>query len=132
MIQLLVEATAIGKSGEGVMMGKKEDVLFRFLARTKIADRNRAMRFSSEIEGSLSKFDGNFRAVGMCQNMLDQLVRAIEQLQADIRVRQILVEFRADYAVRGETADEDHEIVIDGNNGVAVANQKSLDGGIGK
>src|SRR5438874_6328378 len=132
MIQLLVEAAAIGKPREGVMMGKKEDVLFRFLARTKIADRNRAMRLSREIEGSLSEFDRNFRPVGMCQNVLDQLVRAIEQLQTNIRVRQILLECRANYAVRGRTADEDYEIIVDGNNGVASGNQKSLDGGIGK
>ena len=88
LIELLVEAGAIGKPGEGVMVGKKENVPFRFLARTKIANRDGAMRLAAEINDALDELDRHFRAVAMTQDALDERVLALEQLETQVRRRE--------------------------------------------
>ena len=110
-------------------MSQKADMLFRFLARAKITNRNRAMRLASEIDGPLDEFDGDFRAIGVDQGAFDRLVRVIEQRQADVPVGKILLEFRPNQRLR-RAADESDKIVIDGHNAVAFANQEPFEGGV--
>ena len=43
-----------------------------------------------------------------------------------------MLKLRADHAVGGRVAAKGHEIVVDRNNGLAVANQQTLDRGIGE
>src|SRR5205814_2285986 len=65
LIELLVESAAIGKPCECVVVSKKENVLLRLLARTKITNRDGTMRLSAYINHSLDELDRYFRAVAM-------------------------------------------------------------------
>ena len=110
-------------------MGQEADMLFRFLARAKITNRNRAMRLSSENDGPLDELDGDFRASGVDQGGLDRLVWVIEQRQADVPIGKIRLEFHPDQRVR-RAADESDKIVVACHNAVAFANQEPFEGSV--
>ena len=132
LIEFLIEAAAIGQPRECVMVSKKQNMLFRLLACTKIANRDGAVRLAAQIDDPLDELNRHFRAVAMMQDALDRLVLAIEQLETQVRVGKVLFELRADDSIgTGVTAERD-EIIIDCDDGVAVANQETFDGGIGE
>ena len=92
VIELLVEAGAIGKPREGVMVGKEVDASFRFLARAEIPNSNGAMRLSPHIDDALDEFDRYVRAVAIAQDALDKRVLALEELEAQVVVGKVSLE----------------------------------------
>ena len=78
LVELVVEAAAIGEARQRVVVGKKENVLFRLLARAKVTNRDGAMRLSAQINEPLDDLDRHFFAVAMAQDAFDQHVLAIE------------------------------------------------------
>jgi hypothetical protein len=65
VIELFVKTAAIGKSREGIVVGKKEDAPFRLLARTEIPDRDGTMWLSPYIQDALDELDWYFRTASM-------------------------------------------------------------------
>src|SRR5262249_45536234 len=132
LIELLVEGAAVREPREGVVVSKKQNIPLGFLAGPQIADCDGAMRLAAQIDYALDGLDRYFRAAGIEQDRFNELVLALEQPHARIRIGKILLQPRADDAVGGSTADEGHEIVVDGLDRLAIVDQQALDRGIGE
>src|SRR5436853_352033 len=76
-------------------MGQEENVPLGFLARTQIADRDGAVRLSTQVDDALNRLDRYFRAVGMQQDCFNKLVLALEQFETRVRIGKILFKLRA-------------------------------------
>ena len=131
LVQLLVEAAAIGNPRERIMMREKADVLFGLLARQEVADRDGAVGLAGKIERTQDDLDRRRRAVGTVQLTLDRLVRPLDQSQARRFSRGRTFPTFADHAVR-RLANETRKAVVHGDDGLAIANQKPFDGSIGE
>ena len=114
------------------MVSKKLDASFRFLARAEIPNSNGMMRFSPHIDDALYKFDRYVRAIAIAQHALDKRVLALEKLAAQVVVGKVPFELSAEHAVDGGVTANIHEVVVDGNDSVAVANKQTLHRRIGK
>ena len=111
-------------------MGQETDVLFGFLARAQIADRNGVMRLSSEIDGTQNEFDRNCRAVAVPQFGLDRLVRLPEQLEAGRLLGKYVPSFAPTISSTWRPTRAAKLLLT--VRWFAVANHKSLHRGIGK
>ena len=133
LVELLVEAAAIGKPGERVMMREKADMLFGLLARPQVADRDGAVRLAGKIERTQDELDRRRRAVGMVQLAFDRLVRPLEAVSGACASsgKNCSNDSRRP-CCPPSSPTETRKAVVDGDDGLAVANQQAFDGGIGE
>src|SRR4029079_9703404 len=103
MIKSAVEAAAIGKSGERVIESQKAYMFFRLLARAKITNRDRAVRFAGKIDSTLNEFDQRPRSILMKQVAFYRLVRVFPQLLANPFIGKALSDLHADHIAHGAT-----------------------------
>jgi hypothetical protein len=131
LVELLVEAAAVGDAGERVVVGEEADVLLGLLARLQVADGDGAVQLAGKIEGTQDQLDRHLGAVGAAQFAFDRLVRPLDQLQPRAFLGEEFFQGLADHAV-GRRADQPRETLVHGDDGLAIADEEPLDRGVGE
>ena len=126
-----IEMAAVGKLCQRVVMRQEIDMPLGVLARLQVANRDDLLRPSGKHDRPQDQFDRAHRAVEMAQLGFDRPVGTGQQLDARRLVRKQLGE-RAARELGGRHPDEGRKAGVDGDDRLSVANQQSLDGGIGE